>query len=391
MANAARILVLGTADWNQPIATNQHYMTRELAEAYDVEFVESLGLRRPEFNARDLRRIGRRLMGSAGRTEGYRATPRRVRVISPNVIPIHTLPWSAINKAVLRRQVGAWARFAGPRVFWTYSPVTYGLESAAHASVYHCVDLYGKYPGIDSKLIDNAERKLASSATVAIGSSDIVVKHLRQQGFKNVLHWENVADVARIIGPSAPPECETRHGAIFAGNLSPKKVDFDLLRQIVDAGMELHLAGPIAEGGGESNRQVLDLVSAGATYHGLLDLDDLSALMRRCRVGLIPYQLTPYTEGVSPLKTFEYLAAGLSVVSTRLPGVTPRDQDVFVESSPADVVARVSEQLVVDASSRIPNRLATAARHSWSQRGADARGLVATRITDVQGPQTNLR
>ena len=38
-----------------------------------------------------------------------------------------------------------------------------------------------------------------------------------------------------------------------------------------------------------------------------------------CSVGIVPYSITPYNTSSFPLKIFEYLAAGLPVVSTALP------------------------------------------------------------------------
>jgi teichuronic acid biosynthesis glycosyltransferase TuaH len=55
------ILVLGTAEWNSPIATNQHYVVRELAAGAQVTFTESLGLRRPKIVRADRVRMGKRL------------------------------------------------------------------------------------------------------------------------------------------------------------------------------------------------------------------------------------------------------------------------------------------------------------------------------------------
>ena len=57
---------------------------------------------------------------------------------------------------------------------------------------------------------------------------------------------------------------------------------------------------------------------------------ELAHLYRQCTVGLIPYVVNDYTQGVSPLKTYEYLAAGLCVVSTGVPSVSPVAGDVVV-------------------------------------------------------------
>lgn len=376
------ILVQGTADWHQPIATNQHYMVRELAREFEVTFVESLGLRKPEINVSDIVRIFRRLAGMQRGHFGLRGTPQNVHVISPKVVPNHRTPWRHLNSHLLQRYVRNWANSEN-RVYWTYSPVTYGYESLGRVAVYHCVDLYGSFPGIDAALIDSEERRLARKGVVAVGSSEVVVQHLRSQGFESVHYWPNVADTEEL--KKALPKADApRSGVIFAGNLTEKKVDFDVLKQLVADGVELHLAGPVAQGGGSSQARLDDLIAGGAKYHGMLSLTELSHVMVKCKAGLIPYLITPYTVGVSPLKTFEYMAAGLSVVSTGLPGVEEREPHVLVGQSSESFVALTKQQASAPAGD-VEERARIADAHSWAGRGEAARAMIRDLLFGAHG------
>jgi teichuronic acid biosynthesis glycosyltransferase TuaH len=381
LTNAPRpvsVLVQGTADWNQPIATNQHYMVREISAAYPVLFVESLGLRRPELSRADLGRIVKRLRNrpAAG---NRREVPAGVTVASPKVAPIHTGAVSKVNRKLLERTVKDWRASPDVKVYWTYSPITYGFEHEADVAVYHCVDLYGEYPGIDAKMVDVAEKELAATGITAVGSSEVVVAHLRAQGFRTVHYWPNVADTAELMRATANEPGTTRTGVIFSGNLSEKKIDFDLLRALLKRNVDLHLAGPVGEGGGSSQALVEELVTQGATYHGTLTFGELSKEMVRRKVGLIPYQLNAYTLGVSPLKTYEYLAAGLSVVSTNLPGVAALDPHVAVTTTAKEFVDATVAQLADPTNARA-ERSDIAEQHSWTGRGREARELLSSLI-----------
>jgi teichuronic acid biosynthesis glycosyltransferase TuaH len=380
-----RVLVLGTADWDQPIATNQHYVVRELAQDFDLIYTESLGLRSPELKLRDIRRIARRLGVWRGTRPSvpHRTIPSSVDIRSPRVLPRHVGLAARINRPQLHSIVSDWIKQDGPRILWTYTPVTYGLEEIATDVVYHCVDLLGQIEGIPEDLIDTCERHLSHHATVALGTSEVVVKHLHDMGFGDVHLWSNVADtdLIEIARPATNNERSTR-SAVFAGNLSTKKVDFALLTAVVESGVNLHLAGPIAEGGGSAKAEVDALIRSGATYHGLLDPTTLARLYWRCEVGLIPYVLNDYTRGVSPLKTFEYLAAGLSVVSTPVPAVSPIAGHVEVTSSLPAFVAAVQRAFSTTSSARA-TRVEVAKGHSWSTRGQTARGLVRTMMENV--------
>lgn len=370
------ILVLGTADWNQPIATNQHYVVRELAHEFDVIYTESLGLRTPELRIRDLRRIARRMgLGHKDESPTTRAVPARVSVRSPKVIPRHVGVARRLNQPRVQKLVKDWATQDAPRLLWTYTPVTYGLESIATAVVYHCVDLLGEVDGIPRKLIHTSERNLAHFAPTALGTSPAVVAHLEDQGFINVQSWPNVADT-EVIGAARPTDL-VRHPnrAVFAGNLTSTKVDFALLADLVEARIDLHLAGPIAEGGGSTKPQLQELVRAGATYHGVLAPAQLAELYWTAQVGLIPYLINDYTLGVSPLKTYEYLAAGLAVVSTPVPSVQAAPGDIFIAKNRPTFVTIASSLGTGPDDTPTQRRRALAQHHSWTERGEAARRI----------------
>lgn len=386
------VLVLGTADWNQPIATNQHYMVRELSRTNDVIFVESIGLRQPALKLRDLKRMARRLRKNREATAGdRRPVPDGVKILSPKVIPRHKGIATVVNSYLLKRQVRCWIESAEPKALWLYTPVNYGLTGFAQATIYHCVDLLGEVPGIDPQVISRAERKLAHESVTAIASSEVVANHLKNLDFRKVHYWRNVADTAVFDWTQREHVGQRHPAAVFAGNLSTSKVDFSLLQSLVRAGVQLHLAGPIAEGGGSADLDVTRLISQGATYHGILNLPELAELYTKCKVGLIPYLRNEYTEGVSPLKTFEYLAAGLGVVSTDLPGVDSHPAGVVTTSSDADFVSAVKQLISDFDSEKARVRLVAARSSSWIDRGEDSRALLELELKSqtLPGAATN--
>ncbi|AWB90830.1 glycosyltransferase [Aeromicrobium chenweiae] len=388
MPERAIVIVLGTADWDQPIATNQHYVTNELAKEFDVRFIESIGLRRPEWRLRDLRRIGRRLAALVTRREASAGVPRRrehIKVITPLILPIHTGAFARVNQYLLGRVMDRAAQGVAPaKLLWTYSPVTYGAEERFDGFVYHCVDLLGEVNGISSEVIERAERRIAPIVDTSIATTETVASSLRVRGHEPIL-WPNVADTSAIDGARSGAGDRVAGRVVFAGNLAPQKVDFPLLRLLVEHDVDLHLAGPIAEGGGESSKEVEDLVRRGATYHGSLSLHDLSGLYWSSCVGLIPYVINDYTRGVSPLKTFEYLAAGLAVVSTAVPSVSEQQGHVAIRNGGVDFLNAVTHFSSPPSSAQEAARAKIAQQNSWVGRGSTARevarSLVARKLS----------
>ncbi|WP_427129494.1 glycosyltransferase [Pseudarthrobacter sp. S9] len=363
-------------------------MTRELAKAYDATFVESLGLRRPELRMNDFRRILKRVSSNQSTPATQRRPlPPSTRVVSPVVIPMHSRPFQGVNrKLLLRGGIKEWAQSDSARVFWTYSPVTYGLEEFADVAIYHCVDLLGEFPGIDRNLVDHNERRLAEAGVLAAASSEVVLEHLRNQGFRDPVFWPNVADAETIIESSVTSTAQRAPSAVFAGNFTTKKVNFLLLRELLEAGVNLDLAGPVSQGGGDSQEYLEELVSLGAKYHGMLPLESLAQLMASNSVGLIPYELNAYTRGVSPLKVYEYLAAGLRVVSTPIPSVEAIEGHVSVAASNQGFVLAVVSGIGPGDGNSLQERALLAKQHSWAGRGEEARELLSSML--VRAPTT---
>lgn len=374
------ILILGTADWNQSIATNQHYVARELATTWDVTYVESMGLRKPEIRPSDLKRMLRRLGARPSKGETQRAS-KGIRILRPLVLPVHSGPSRLVNGPLVSHLVREWRAHQGPKLLWTYTPNTYGLERYADAAVYHCVDLLGAVPGIDGQLIARQERRLAKGGVTAVASSEVVEAHLAEVGFNTLHLWPNVADTTPIADAVRSGGSRVAR-AVFAGNLTSSKVDFTLFAGLLERGVRVELAGPVSEGGGSSAQAVERLVDAGAVHHGHLDFDSLSHLYAESTVGLIPYLMNEYTLGVNPLKTYEYLAAGLRVVSTPVPAVTAVPGHVDVAPNREEFIQAVVSSVGTASEAEIVVRAELADEHSWSRRGTQARDLVSSLMAD---------
>ncbi|WP_433293056.1 glycosyl transferase family 1 [Actinoplanes sp. CA-030573] len=380
------ILVLGTAEWNAQIATNQHYVVRELSRMFDVQFVESLGLRRPKLDAKDLGRMAGRLRRSVGASEpaesSTRPVPARAKVISPIVVPVHRRSTRLTNRILLHRAVAEWRESTRPKILWAFTPVTYDLEQYADATIYHCVDILREFPGIDEVAVDAGERNLAERARFAIATSHAVADHLRGMGFPLVHTLPNVADVD-VFASASRPSAQRRPAALFAGNLTPHKLDFELLRELTIALRgrgDMLLAGPVAAGGGGFDGELAELQRLGAQHLGVLTLDRLAQVTGEVSVGLIPYARNSYTTGVSPLKCYEYLAGGIHVVSTPIPEVVRAAANThFIEvaDSTPGFVRSVLATIAPPSDAAIHARGAYAQDFGWAGRGRLLRQFAA--------------
>jgi len=368
------IVCIGTADWRTELPINQHQLMRRLAVRNDVLFVESLGLRRPQLAGRDLRRIARRL------ARGLRGVRRidDVRVLSPLVLPFHgSAAVRALNRRLLRHQVRRAARRlgAGRPILWAYAPQAEVLLDALDPElvVYHCVDDVASQKGVDAESFRAAEERFAARADLVLASAPALAERMRLFA-GNVLYAPNVADTALFAtalqaGPVDPAiESLPSPRLVFQGAIVATKLDVALLAELAGLRPEwsIVLVGPRGAGDPGGDLSPLER-SPNIHMVGPREEADLPAVLRGADAGLIPYAINDLTRSVFPMKVYEYLAAGLPVLSTRLPAL---EGVAAVErvGDAAELVAALERELAVDSAERRGERSREASVHSWETR-----------------------
>jgi glycosyltransferase involved in cell wall biosynthesis len=326
------VLCVSTADYGAPSWTNKQHIASRLASELPVVYIESLGLRRPRLSRRDMRRILNRLSASRSPAAEPTADGPRPIVLSPVIIPFHSLrAVRAVHRWSLDRLVdGVIAELPRPRLLWTYNPVVVDELSPGRfdSVVYHCVDDLATMPRVSARAVNDTEPRLVATADAVFTSSRKLFDSLSLYSRGNVHLVHNVADAdhfarARLPGPlpydlSVIPEPR----ALFVGTLNDYKIDWMLLSQVARrrADWSFVLVGP---SGSEATlvgiKALRDLPNV--YFLGYRPYSCLPEYLRGASAGLIPYKITPHTEAVFPLKMWEYLAAGLPVVSTSLPAL----------------------------------------------------------------------
>jgi glycosyltransferase involved in cell wall biosynthesis len=365
---------IGFADWDAELWTNQHHLMARLARRNTVLFVESLGLRRPQLAGRDVRRVARRAQ------RGLRGARRagELHVLSPLVVPLHGRPRvRRLNAALLRAQVGRAARRLGFEhpLLWSYVPQADWLLDALEPSavVYHCVDDIAAQKGVAATAFRAAEAHFAARADLVLASSPALAERMRGLS-RHVLYAPNVADTARFAraledGPSDPAVAALpRPRIVFTGAVVATKLDVELLRALASARPDwaFALVGPVGPG---DPRTDVSALRALPNVHllGARAYQDLPAVLRGADAGIVPYALNPLTRSIFPMKVYEYLAAGLPVVSTPLPALDAV-AEVAVAADAAGMAAALERALAQDSPAARERRSALAREHSWESR-----------------------
>jgi glycosyltransferase involved in cell wall biosynthesis len=368
------IVCVGFADWDTELWTNQHHLISRLARENRVLFVESLGLRRPALAGRDLRRIARRLR------KGLQA-PRKLdglHVLSPLVLPFHrsklVRSFNARLLPMLVRRAADKLGFDHP-ILWAYVPQAEVLLDTLDPSlvVYHCVDDIAAQKGIDGPSFRAAEERFVARADLVLASAPSLARRLRGIS-ENVLDAPNVADTelfSRALRPGpVDPQLEQlpTPRIVFTGAIVSTKLDLPMIVELARSrpSYSFALIGPI--GVGDPLADVSELRREPNIHLlGARSYEELPDVLRGGEVGLIPYARNELTNGIFPMKVYEYLAAGLPVVATPLPALDGV-HDVVTAVDAAGLGELLDEALAGDSSELRLERSRRAASHSWDAR-----------------------
>ena len=278
-----------------------------------------------------------------------------------------------INKRIIDRTVLSRIPKEERSILWSFSPLTYGLEDSFGHTVYHSVDLLHTIPGVPELLLLARERHVLALSSTVVASSTGVAKHLKELGRNDVILWENVAstELFSASGHERTPR------AIFAGNLTETKIAVPLFEALINRGVPIAIAGPVGiDGTRLSVPAEAVLAHPLVSYLGNLSLQDLAIEVGRSQVGLIPYLRNEYTRGVFPMKVFEYLASGLSVVSTELESLIDAQIEGLEVVGDEDFADVVHAEIAAFSESAATGRTLAASAHSWTSRIHDASELV---------------
>lgn len=332
MASARDVVLLSTADWDNPFWTNKQHVARVLNEnfGFKVLYIESPGLRRISATRSDGRRIVNRIARAFRRP---REAGPGLFICAPILLPWHGLRIvQLINRLIFLAQLKTWMKVCGVKrdLLWSYYPLTCRLVNVKNFKtvIYHCVDEIKEQPGMPRQEIAKADAELTRAADVCFVTSRALLQS-RQALNNETYYFPNVADFGHFS------RALTEEGGLpddlssipsprigFIGAISSYKLDLPLLRYIAEKRPHWNIVmiGKIGEGEPWTN---ISEISHLSNVHliGPRSYDVLPNYLRGMSAAILPCALNEYTESMFPMKFFEYLAAGRSVVSTRLPAL----------------------------------------------------------------------
>lgn len=343
-------------DWGRHPSTTQH-LARALAHDDEVVWLDSIGMRAPRASVDELRGLLRRLRA---RRDQPRSDPAPFPTFSPRVLPLHGLgAVRALNAVSLRWQLAA---EPGHRtVVLASNPVAaWYLDAVPHdVTVYLRLDDYPRLPGVDARLAERAEQHMERRADVKVGTARAL---LRSDDWLLLPQGVDVAHFARR--PFAP----TGPAVLGFFGLFAEWVDQRLVADVARRHPEwtLEFLGPqrVAPNPGLRALPNVRFVDA-------VPFAQLPEATAHWRAAWVPFELSPLTVAVNPLKVREYLAAGLPAFSTPLPEV--RGLPGVQVGATAEDVSGFLARAVRDTRDESDARRAAMKHASWTARARQLR------------------
>lgn len=381
---SGRTIICIASNWDYD-PTSKHHIMKVLAGRNDILWVNYHGTRRPRLNRTDIR-------------SGFSALRRIVRglrpvqpgflQLTPLVIPgARTRLMQSIHRHLLIRQIReALATIPGsadrPLQIWSFAPDVPFLagEFNEECFIYYCVDDHAQFEGLDGSQISRAENQTIDRADLVITSSETLqqAKRFRRPDCVLVRHGVDHQRFSAAWRTRQP----TPHDLIRI----PRPIFgfFGLIQFWVDLPLVAEVARRRPNYSfvliGECQRDALPL--AGLNNIHLLGRKPNAQLPAYCAAfsaGLMPFVQGPLARSINPIKMYEYLAAGLPVISTPLPEAERYRGPIRMAGNAADFAAACDHVLESDYPGRRAEISQLVAGESWDSKVEELSELVVRR------------
>ncbi|GGO06400.1 glycosyltransferase [Saccharibacillus kuerlensis] len=291
-----------------------------------------------------------------------------------NSVPMSMLPWE-IAGPIFKRTKKNWMLPSIKKVMREHNmdsvdlllidqPRFVGLEKlvSPKVTIYRPTDIYSKMTGDAS--IASAEQTLMSVVDGLVSTSGPVLSELHEYNPSvPTLLLENGVEYEHFSAPAAEPDdLKSIPGprAIYVGALD-ERLDLKGLKLLAKEkpNISLVIIGPVND---ETRRDFAEF--AHVHFLGAKKYANVPAYLQHSHVALLPLSNHAANAGRSPMKLYEYAAAGLPVVVTETPELLRRQEKFlhFYQGS-EDLPQKVEEALALG-SDRVAIR-DMAKRHAW--------------------------
>jgi alpha-maltose-1-phosphate synthase len=270
-----------------------------------------------------------------------------------------------------------------------------GSRAAARLGIPHLVELNAplveearRYRRLEEPdAAARLEREVLAGADLVLAVSRPLAGHALRRGARRVELFPNAVAIERY--PPRPARRREQPVAVFTGRVRP----WHGIETVAAAWRLLGDAAPALVVAGEPGEAAGLLEGAGAALLGPIPHRRVPGVLAEADIGLAPYARDA-PDYFSPLKLYEYMAAGLAVVAGDLPAtrdLVTGEQAVLVPRGDPESLAAAVAGLSADAPRR--ERMGRAARalvaggHTWRHRARQVIEQIGAPRGGARGPR----
>lgn len=376
-----KIIFAETHYWDSGPRVDSHHLAMHMARrGHDVLYLSSPVSALHFLQGRNFSHKWRRAVHYGGRGQ---VVQERLRAL----VPLTWAPVQPRSPFDSDQQLERMLRWTTPQLERTIRDLGFGRPEAviiqslffAHLPrmftgvpiFYRMTDDFNSFPGMPRSLLA-AEKNLVRQARLVTVTARRLMERARSLDAPRVEMLAHGVDSEFFAGACRPGRPRR---VVYVGAID-RWFDSRMVAAAAQAVPEAEfvLAGPVGPAADLSAvRGMKNVRIAGPVQH-----DRLPELFAQARVGIIPFHRTPLIESVSPLKMLEYLAAGLSVISTRWSELENMNAPATLVDTPEAFAQAVAQGLNRELNEE---GIKFAAGHSWSSRAE----LLETFIQSIAG------
>jgi glycosyltransferase involved in cell wall biosynthesis len=276
-------------------------------------------------------------------------------------------------------------------IVWFHRPGTVDLINEippARLLIYHVVDEYTAYGGVTlarRHRSEEREKKMMAQVDMVIVVSKNLYEAKRPFNPNTYLVPNGVnyqAYTAALSDPHLPDDLRViqtpRLGYI---GLIGNKLNFNMLKELAQENPEwsLVLLGEVRVSEQAETWQALRALP-NVHHLGPVEVSQVPYYVKGFQVGLMPYLQNRHAEHISPLKLYDYLAAGLPIASLDIPAAREFSQHIHLADNPRSFAQAVRVALADTTPERRQARRNVAAQHTWEARVEQISDLIQAQL-----------
>lgn len=373
-------MVVFGEDWGRHPSSTQH-LVRRLSGERNVLWVNSIGMRRPRFNRKDLHRLFEKASSTFGprvkpaQRQDKVQVPDNMRVLSPVAVPWPGNPAAALfNRVSLGRQIRREMESDNIKkpLLWCSLPTAEVVCDTLdeRSVIYYCGDDFGAWQGVDHKPVLEAEKRLVERADLIIASSEHLVEKFPREKTMLIEHGVD-HDVFGTPAPRPHDMPDDRPVAGFFGTIGDR-IHVDV---IADAATKMPHWYFVMIGPKQTDCSRLEACE-NVIFLGDRDHSNLAGYVQNWDVSLLPFRQGPDMDASNPLKLREYFAAGTPIASTRFKALKRYEQLVRVAEDESEFPNAIEKALGDKKHNHL--RREFVAGESWNAQAAKIESVMAT-------------